>query len=99
MENLRSSGDVELFTRQSVTNELKSSQGALNARYLADNVTRTISDVVGQGAAKEMAPKIRNYTLTAAEHYNKRLAEYVKTGTSPTINPGSSPSSGMGMAR
>lgn len=99
LANLRSSGDVESFTRQSVTNELKSSQGALNARYLADNVTKTICDVVGQDAAQEMAPKIRNYTLTATEQYNKRLAEYVKTGTSPATNPGTSPSSGMGLAR
>jgi DNA primase len=99
LADLQSSGDVENFTRQAVIGELKQSQGAINARYLADNVTKTIEDVVGKDAASEMAPKIRNYTLTATEQYNKRLAEHLKHGSSPAATPGASPSTGMGMGR
>lgn len=97
--DLKASRDVEAFTRKAVTNELKSSRGALNARYLADNVTKTISDIVGSDAAKAMAPKIRTYTMTATEEFNRRLAEYEKHGRTPKSEPGSSPSRGMGMGR
>lgn len=99
LATLNSSGDVESFTRNTVTSELRSSRGALNARYLADNVTKTIADIVGADAAKTMAPKIRAYTMTATEQYNKRLADYEKTGRTPKAEPGSSPSRGMGMGR
>ena len=99
LKTLSASGNVENFTRQAVITELKHSRGALNARYLADNVTQTISELVGESEAKSMASKIRTYTLTATEQYNKRLAEYEKSGNAPTSKPSASPSSGMGMGR
>ncbi|WP_372997336.1 DNA primase [Marinobacter sp.] len=98
IKTLRSTGDVEGFTRKAVKAELQATRGAVNARYLADNLTQTIESFVGKQSAKEMAPKIRNYTLAATQEFNKRLADY-ESGTKQTMKPGEGPSQGMGMSR
>lgn len=97
IKQLKETGDVEAFTRKAVITELKDNRGAVNARYLADNLTKTIQSFVGEESAKTMAPKIRDYTLTATEKFNKRLVELEKQSHSPSRNP--SPSQGMGMGR
>jgi DNA primase len=97
IKELRESGNIEAFTRKAVTSELRSNRGAVNARYLADNLTKTIESFVGADSAKTMAPKIRNYTLNATQEYNKRLVELEKGDSSP--KPNASPSHGMGMSR
>lgn len=98
INTLRSTGDVEGFTRKAVKAELTASRGAVNARYLADNLTKTIESFVGQDSAKDMAPKIRNYTLAATQEFNKRLAEQ-ENGVKQTMKSGNGPSQGMGMSR
>ncbi len=97
IDELRSTGNIESFTRACVGGELRHSKGALNSRYLADNVTAAITDLVGKAAVKSVAPKIRNYTMTATSEYNRRLAEYEKTSQAPSNTPSRSPSSGMGV--
>ena len=78
--------------------ELQATRGAVNARYLADNLTQTIESFVGKKSAKDMAPKIRNYTFAATQEFNRRLADY-ESGANQTMKPGEGPSQGMGMSR